>query len=47
MNLQDLLKPWEKRMRRRNESGPDPDQSGTGIGQSIVVHWYYPRAGAR
>lgn len=46
MNLQDL-KPWEKRMRRGNESGPDPDRSGTGIGENIVAHWYYPGVGER
>lgn len=36
-------------MRRRNEAGPDPDQSGTvvGVGESIAAHGYYPGVGER
>lgn len=44
VNLQDLLKPWEKRRRLRNEVGPDPKLSGTVVMEehcsSQVLSWY-------
>lgn len=42
VNLQDLLKPWEKRRRLRNEVGPDPNLSGTAVVEhcsSQVLPW--------
>lgn len=45
VNLQDLLKPWGKRMRRTNEAGPDPDHCHCGGGgrvhcNSQVLPWH-------